>query len=374
MESPKSVTEIQSFVGLAGCYRRFIEGFSKIVAPLTQLTRKDQPFAWTDRCEESFRELKLRLTSAPVLIIPDVSKPFEVYCDASHQGLGCVLMQERKVVAYASRQLKIHEKNYPTHDLELAAVVFALKIWRHYLYGAQFRVFSDHKSLKYLFDQKELNMRQRWWIEFLKDYDFELLYHLGKANVVADALSRKTVLVAHLMIKELELLESFRDMRIQVELEQEFIRCSTLVISSDFLSLIKKKQAEDASLQKVKELLGSDQAKEFALGGDGVLRFRGRVCVPSDAEVRRLILEEGHKIRLSLHPGMTKMYQDLKENFWWQGMKKEVAQFVSAYLTCQKAKVEHQKPGGTLQPLDIPVWKWDNIVMDFVTHLPRTVG
>jgi len=121
-------------------------------------------------------------------------------------------------VAYASRQLKIHERNYPTHDLELAAIVFALKIWRHYLYGAQFRVFSDHKSLKYLFDQKELNMRQRRWMEFLKDYDFELLYHLGKANVVADALSRKTVHTAHLMIKEVELLEEFRDMKIQVEL------------------------------------------------------------------------------------------------------------------------------------------------------------
>jgi len=135
-ESPKSATEIRSFVGLAGYYRRFIEGFSKIVAPLTQLTRKDQPFTWTDKCEESFQDLKRRLTSPPILIIPDVGKPFEVYCDASHLGLGCVLMQEKKAVAYASRQLKVHEKNYPTHDLELAAIVFALKIWRHYLYGA----------------------------------------------------------------------------------------------------------------------------------------------------------------------------------------------------------------------------------------------
>jgi len=158
-ESPKSATEIRSFVGLAGYYRRFIEGFSKIVAPLTLLTRKDQPFTWIDKCEESFQELKRRLTSNPILVIPDVGKPFEVYCDASHLGLGCILMQEKKVVAYASRQLKVHEMNYPTHDLELAAIVFAMKIWRHYLYGAQFRVFSDHKSLKYLFDQKELNMR-----------------------------------------------------------------------------------------------------------------------------------------------------------------------------------------------------------------------
>nr|KYP44874.1 Retrovirus-related Pol polyprotein from transposon 17.6 [Cajanus cajan]KYP44878.1 Retrovirus-related Pol polyprotein from transposon 17.6 [Cajanus cajan] len=121
-----------------------------------------------------------------MLVLPDSGEPFEVYCDASNQGLGCVLMQNRRVVAYASRQLKNHERNYLTHDLELAAIVFALKIWRHYLYGVRFSVFSDHKSLKYLFDQKELNMRQRWWMDFLKDYDFQLMYHLGKANVVAD--------------------------------------------------------------------------------------------------------------------------------------------------------------------------------------------
>ena len=121
-ESPKSATEIRSFVGLACYYRRFIEGFSKIVTPLTLLTRKDQPFTWTDKCEESFQELKRRLTSAPILVIPDVGKPFEVYCDASHLGLGCVLMQEKKAVAYDSRQLKVHERNYPTHDLELAAM------------------------------------------------------------------------------------------------------------------------------------------------------------------------------------------------------------------------------------------------------------
>ena len=124
-----------------------------------------------------------------MLVVPDVFKDFQVYCDASKMGLGCVLMQSRGVVAYASRQLRPHEGNYPTHDLELAAIVFALKIWRHYLYGVRFEVFSDHKSLKYLFDQKELNMRQRRWMEFLKDYDFELKYHPGKANVVANALS-----------------------------------------------------------------------------------------------------------------------------------------------------------------------------------------
>ena len=310
------------------------------------------PFTWTDQCEEGFQELKRRLTSAPILVILDVGKPFEVYCDASNLGLSCVLMQEKKAVAYASRQLKVHERNYPTHDLELAAIVFALKILRHYLYGSQFRVFNDHKSLKYLFDQKELNMRQRRWMEFLKDYDFELLYHPGKANVVADALSRKTVHTAHLMIKEVELLVKFRDMKLQMELGSESIRCSTLTISSDFLSSVRERQLLDASLNKVREQLGSEETRDFALGNDDILRFQGRICLPNDAEVKKLILEERHKSRLSLHPSMTKMYQDLKENLWWQGMKEDVAQFVSACLTCQKAKVEHQRPGGILQPLE----------------------
>jgi len=155
-EPPKSVTEIRSFLGLAGYYRRFIEGYSKIAMPLTQLTKKGQRFEWTENCENSFQELKKRLTTSPVLALPDPNGHFVIFCDASKMGLGCVLMQDRNVVAYASRQLRTHEKNYPTHDLELAAIVFALKIWRHYLYGGKFEMFSDHKSLKYLFDKKRI--------------------------------------------------------------------------------------------------------------------------------------------------------------------------------------------------------------------------
>jgi len=160
-ETPKSVTEIRSFLGFAGYYRRFIEGFSKLALPLTQLTCKGKTFVWDTQCENSFNELKQRLTTAPILILPKPDEPFVVYCDAFKLGLGGVLMQDGKVVAYASRQLRIHERNYPTHDLELAAVVFVLKIWRHYFYDSKFEVFNDHKSLKYSFDQKELNMRQR---------------------------------------------------------------------------------------------------------------------------------------------------------------------------------------------------------------------
>ncbi|GKE68900.1 putative reverse transcriptase domain-containing protein [Tanacetum coccineum] len=172
-ESPKTETEIHQFLGLAGYYQRFIEGFSKIAKPMTKLTQKKM------------------LCSAPILALPEGSEDFIIYRDASIKGLGAMLMQREKVIAYASRQLKIHEKNYIIHDLELGEVVFALKIWRHYLYGTKCTVFTDHKSLQYILDQKELNMRQRHWLELLSDYDCEIHYHSGKANVVADALSRK---------------------------------------------------------------------------------------------------------------------------------------------------------------------------------------
>ena len=150
-----------SFLGLAGYYRKFVEGFSKLEAPLTKLTRKEEKFVWLEACQQSFDELKWKLTSSPVLTLPSGQNGYTMYCDASRQGLRCVLMQHENVIAYASRQLKKHEKNYPTHDLELVGVVFALQIWRHYLYGVPCRIFTDHKSLQYLFIQKELNMRQR---------------------------------------------------------------------------------------------------------------------------------------------------------------------------------------------------------------------
>jgi hypothetical protein len=190
-EPPKNVGEIRIFLGLAGYYRRFIENFSKIAKPMTELLKKEKKFEWTEGCENSFHELKKRLVSAPVLCLPDVEKEFEVYCDASHQGLDSVLMQGGKVAAYPSRQIKKHEVNYPTHDLELASVVHALKTWRHYLMGKRCEVFTDHKSLKYIFTQKDLNMRQRRWLELIKDHDLSLQYHPGKANVVIDALNRK---------------------------------------------------------------------------------------------------------------------------------------------------------------------------------------
>ncbi|GJV98803.1 putative reverse transcriptase domain-containing protein [Tanacetum coccineum] len=237
-------------------------------------------------------------------------------------------MQRGKVIAYASRQLKIHEKNYTTHDLELGAVVFALKIWRHYLYGTKSVIYTDHKSLQHIFSQKELNMRQRRWIELFSDYDCEIRYHLGKANMVADALSRK---------------ERVKPKRVRAM--NMILRSS---IKDKILAAQKEAVDEFAGLQK-----GLDEMIEQR--SDGILYYLDRIWVPLKGEVRTLIMDEAHKSKYSIHPGADKMYYDLRDRYWWPGMKKDIAEYVSKCLTCLKVKAEHKRPFGLLQQLEIPV-------------------
>ncbi|GJY83482.1 retrotransposon protein, putative, ty3-gypsy subclass [Tanacetum coccineum] len=214
------------------------------------------------------------------------------------------------------------------------------EIWRHYLYGEACDIFTDHKSLKYIFTQRELNMRQRRWLELLKDYDTNIQYHPGKANVVADALSRKSGMIAcfdSIILRDLE--------RLDVEL---CVRGSggywaSMRIESNLMLQIKEAQRDD-----------------------------DRLCVPNDQALREKVMTEAHSSPFTIHPGSTKMYRDLKQYFWWNGMKQDVATFVSKCMTCQQVKIEHQRASGLLQPLEIPMWKWDEISMDFVTGLPTT--
>jgi hypothetical protein len=233
-----TVIEVQSFLGLAGYYRRFIEGFSKVAKPMTSLLEKGREFKWDSKCQDSFNQLKFTLMSPPVLVMPDLQKGFDIYCDACGQGLGCVLMQEGHVIAYASRQLRKHELNYPTHDLELADIVHALKIWRHYIMGIKCQVYTDHKSLKYIFTQKDLNLRQRRWLELIKDYDFEIYYYPGKANLDADALSRKehvySAIVAQLPD---EIVEDFRRLNLEIVAHTEGV---TIEVESTLEQEIRK--------------------------------------------------------------------------------------------------------------------------------------
>ncbi|GKA65909.1 putative reverse transcriptase domain-containing protein [Tanacetum coccineum] len=280
-ESPKSPTEVWSFLGLAGYYQRFITNFSTIAKSLTILIQKHKKYASGDEQEVAFQTLKDKLCNAHVLALPwvhvgdplsaisNLTDTYVMGCD-SPEGLGCVLTQRGKVIGYASRQLKIYEKNYTTHDLELGAVVFAPKIWRHYLYRTKSVIYTDHKSLQHIFNQKELNMRQRRWIELFSDYDYEIRYHLGKANVVANALTAQN--------------EAFEVVNAPTEM-----------------------------------LRGLDEQIE------------------------------PHKSRYSVHPRADKMYYDLRDIYWWLGMKNDISLYVSKCLTCSKVKAEHQRPSGLLQ-------------------------
>ncbi|KAG8474369.1 hypothetical protein CXB51_034047 [Gossypium anomalum] len=296
---PRNVSEVRSFLGLAGYYRRFVEGFFMIATPLTRLLRNDVKFEWTEKFN-----------------------------------------REGKVITYASRQLKPHEKNYPTHDLELAAIVFALKIQRHHLYGEKCRIFTDQKSLKYLMTQKYLNLRQRRWLELIKDYELVIDYHPGKANVVADALSRKSLF-------------ALRALNTSLALSDDGLILAELRAKPMFLEEICEAQKNDSELLAKRAQCESNIESDFQISSNGCLMFRDRVCVPKNDELIRKILQEAHSSSLSIHPGSTKMYNDLKKMYWWIGMKRDISKFVSRCLICQQVKVEHQLKENQIYGVDL---------------------
>ncbi|GKA33995.1 putative reverse transcriptase domain-containing protein [Tanacetum coccineum] len=255
---------------------------------MTKLTQKSVKFDWGEKAEAAFQLLKQKLYSAPILALPEGSENFVVYCDASHKGLGAVLMQKEKVIAYASRQLRVHEKNYTTHDLELGAVGFSLKMWRHYLYSTKCIVFTDHKSLQHILDQIELNMRQRRRLELLSDYDCEIQYHPGKANVVADALSRK---------------ERIKPLR---------VRALVMTISLDLPKQILSTQSE---ARKEENFINKDlhaMINKLEPRADETLCLNNQSWIPCFGDLRALIMHESHKSKYSIHPGSDKMYKTLR--------------------------------------------------------------
>ncbi|GJV26443.1 putative reverse transcriptase domain-containing protein [Tanacetum coccineum] len=260
---------------------------------MTKLTQKGVKFDWGDKQEATFQLIKQKLCSAPILALPEGSKDFIVYCDASIKGLGVVLMQREKVIVYASRQLKIHEKNYKTHDLELGAVVFALKIWRHYLYGTKCTVFTDHKSLQYILDQKEMNMRQRHWLELLNDYDYEIRYHPGKENIVDDALSRKE--------RNKPLRVRALVMTIGLNLSKQILNAPTEAQKPENI------KNEDVGGMLIENLKDPEKLRTEKLEPrvDGILCLNGRSWLPCYGDLRTV----SHKSKYSIHPGSDKMYQ-----------------------------------------------------------------
>ncbi|TYJ96189.1 ty3-gypsy retrotransposon protein [Cucumis melo var. makuwa] len=285
--------------------------YSKTEAEHKEHLHQGTPFVWSPACESSFKELKQKLVSAPVLTVPDGSGGFVIYSDASKKELGYVLMQQGKVVAYASRQLKSHEQNYPTHDLELATVVFALKIWRHYLYA--------------------------------------------------------------LITKQAPLLRDFERAEIAVSVGEVTSQLAQLSVQSTLRERIIVAQLNDPYLVEKRCLVKAGQGEDFFISSYHGFTFDGRLCVSEDSAVKIELLTEAHSSPFTIHPGSTKMYQDLRCVYWWRNMKREVADFVSRCLVCQQVKAPRQKSAGLLQPLSVPGWKWESISMDFITGLPRTL-
>ncbi|GJX05200.1 putative reverse transcriptase domain-containing protein [Tanacetum coccineum] len=308
--SPKTPTEIRQFLGLASYYRRFIEGFSKIAKTMTKLTQKGVKFDWGDKQEATFQLLKQIAVQCQSLALPRESKI------SSHTAM----LQRRETKC---------------------------------------TVFTDHKSLQQILDHKELNMRQRHWLELMSDYDCKIRYHPGKANVVADALSRK----------EREPLRVWAlVMTIGLDLPKQILKAQTEARKPEN---IKKDDVGGILVENSKDLekLRTEKLEPRA---DGTMCLNGRSWLPCYGDLRTVIMHESHKSKYSIHPGSDKMYQDMKKLYWWPNMKSNIATYVSKCLTCAKVKAEHQRPSGLLVQPKIPQWKWDNITMDFVTKLPKS--
>jgi hypothetical protein len=322
---------------------------------MTKLLEKDTKFKWSPQCEEAFLTLKKFLTTTPVLAQPDIGKLFDVYCDASGIGIGGVLVQDGRVIDYASWQLWRHDEHYLTHDLELLAIVHALKVWRHYLLGNLLYMYTDHKSLKYLFTQPNLNMRQWRWLRLIKDYELEVHYHPRRANVVADALSHKHR-CNRLSIKSHHYCCEPEELSLRVVPHGSL---NNIVIIPTIKEDVIAAQKMSVGMEHLQRSLELGEAQCFRQDYEGVLWFKDRLVVPKIFELHHKIMDEAHCSRYSIHPGTKKMYQDLMKNFWWMRMKREIAKYVSECDTCRRVKADHLRLARSLQPLSIPESKWE---------------
>ena len=339
---PQNVHDVRSFLGLVGYYRRFINKFSFIAAPMTDLLKHECKWHWDAKHQEAFEQLKTAMVSAPVLLMPDVTKPFHVYADASQFAVGAVLMQDHgaglQPVAYESRKLTPAEQNYPIHEIELLAVINALKVWRCYLEGGEFITNTDHQSLKYLMTQPNLSRRQARWVEFLQTYDTTIRYVEGKSNP-ADALSRRP------------------DMQLNAVAVVQSV--------SDFLKRVRTGYARDPAFR--------DDAfvKQF-VDVNGLFYHQSRLVIPAYSTLRQELLQEHHDRLLSGHLGVDKTLARLHRFFYWPAMHESVKAYVRSCPSCQRNKPLLARPAGLLQPLPVPSHPWESVSMDFIVDLPKT--
>ncbi|XP_023640434.1 uncharacterized protein LOC111831116 [Capsella rubella] len=335
--TPTSIGQVRSFHGLASFYRRFVRDFSTIAAPLTAVIKKSVEFHWGEAQEKAFKELKKRLTEAPLLVLPDFNKTFEVECDASNVGIGAVLTQGGKPVAYFSEKLSGATLNYPTYDKELYALVRAMETWQHYLLARECVIHTDHETLKHLRGQTNLKRRHAKWLEFIEAFPYVIKYKKGKENIVADALSRRHALITTMDATIL----GFEGLKDQYANDPEFGECYREHGKANF--------------------------DRFFIH-DGFLFREHRLCVP-DGSIRELLLREAHGGGLTGHFGVAKTLAVLREHFYWPKMKRMVEKFCGRCLICRKAK-STTRPHGLYTPLPIPESPWVDLSMDFVLGLP----
>ena len=345
---PKNVKELQSFLGLANYYRRFIKNHSKIVAPLTALTRKDQDYIWTDSQQHAFDAIKQALTTAPVLAAPRDELPYtiRVTTDASDYAIGAVLSQGTahgdQPIAFESRALSSAERNYSTYDKEMLAVIHALKKWRHYVHGRPCDVYTDHHSIKFFLDQTRLLPRQSHYVDFLQSFgsDLTIKYLKGNSNVVADALSRRP---------DLEL-------------------NALLSVSADSTWTSDLKQAYAAHADLLPEFEEID-GFYYKISDD---RLSKRLFIPPVSELRTKVLSSNHDPPFAGHLGIDKTHELVSRHFYWPDMSADVRAYVQSCVSCQRNKATNKRPAGLLQPLPIPEKAWDTVTMDLIVHLPKT--